>query len=259
MLYYHFMTFFTFTENKTMKREELIKWLSKNVNVNFSNLTDDILPAPAFEAGWMVVPSGDTSRHFKLMGTNETIYQLDVFPPKAEYDFSTELGMMDWLRNNLTRETWAEFTGYNLPEDSAEYGWCTHPDDHSGLMEVFSDDLRVAIVRDTVFPPDVEQFIINNPELAEVARENSPVEPELVEEYNPWNGQVGGAHYKSLTIQPLQFTLGAKGYEAFAGACHNHIARYTTRIKDDETVQLEKAKHILELWIYESKKQAEGK
>ena len=78
---------------------------------------------------------------------------------------------------------------------------------------------------------------------------------------NPWQSQHGGKHYAELTIQPLQYTLGAMGYEAFKGACHNHVARYTTRKKDGEVEQLKKAKHILELWIYEAEQQlnSEGK
>jgi len=71
---------------------------------------------------------------------------------------------------------------------------------------------------------------------------------------DPWQSQHGGKHYAELTIQPLQYTLGALGYEAFKGACHNHVARYTTRRKDDEVEQLKKARHILELWIFEAEK-----
>lgn len=78
----------------------------------------------------------------------------------------------------------------------------------------------------------------------------------LMAPVDPWQSQHGGKHYAELTIQPLQYTLGAMGYEAFKGACHNHVARYTTRKKDDEVEQLKKAKHILELWIYEAEKQA---
>ena len=77
---------------------------------------------------------------------------------------------------------------------------------------------------------------------------------ELTKPINPWQSQHGGKHYAELTIQPLQFTLGAMGYEAFKGACHNHVARYTTRKKDNEVEQLKKAKHILEIWIYETEK-----
>lgn len=72
---------------------------------------------------------------------------------------------------------------------------------------------------------------------------------------DPWQSQHGGKHYAELTIQTLQFTLGALGYDAFKGACHNHVARYTTRRKDNEVEQLKKAKHILELWIFEAEKQ----
>ena len=72
---------------------------------------------------------------------------------------------------------------------------------------------------------------------------------------NPWENQVGGAHYKDKTIQPLQYTLAVKGYVGFDGACHNHVARYTSRVKDNQVVQLKKARHILDLWIYEAEKE----
>ena len=76
---------------------------------------------------------------------------------------------------------------------------------------------------------------------------------------DPWQSQHGGKHYAELTIQPLQYTLGALGYEAFKGACHNHVARYTTRRKDNEVEQLKKARHILELWIFEAEKKLKSK
>jgi len=99
--------------------------------------------------------------------------------------------------------------------------------------------------------------------LAYSASPKTPLQPQLVfvvepNSNSPWDKQHGGAHYKSLTIQPLQYTLGAMGYEAFKGACHNHIARYTTRKKDNEVEQLKKARHILDLWIYEAEQHANG-
>ena len=90
-------------------------------------------------------------------------------------------------------------------------------------------------------------FMENNKLKIEILKRKLPVDP--------WQSQHGGKHYAELTIQPLQFTLGSMGYEAFKGACHNHVARYTTRKKDNEVEQLKKAKHILELWIYEAEKQ----
>ena len=89
-------------------------------------------------------------------------------------------------------------------------------------------------------------FMENNKLKIEILKKKLPVDP--------WDSQHGGKHYAELTIQALQYTLGAMGYEAFKGACHNHVARYTTRKKDNEVEQLKKAKHILELWIYEAEK-----
>jgi len=73
---------------------------------------------------------------------------------------------------------------------------------------------------------------------------------------SPWDSQVGGSHYTDKAIQPLQRTLLNKGYEAFSGACYTKIDKYTTRVKDNEVEQLKKAKHVLELWIYEAEQQA---
>lgn len=73
-----------------------------------------------------------------------------------------------------------------------------------------------------------------------------------VEKDSPWNGQVGGSHYTDLKIQPLYRTLVNKGYEAFSGACYTKIDKYTTRTKDSELEQLKKARHVLDLWIYEA-------
>jgi hypothetical protein len=74
---------------------------------------------------------------------------------------------------------------------------------------------------------------------------------------NPWDDQVGGSHYTDLTIQPLYRTLVNKGYDAFVGACYTKIDKYTTREKDNELEQLRKARHVLELWIYECEKQSQ--
>ena len=94
-------------------------------------------------------------------------------------------------------------------------------------------------------------FMENNKLKIEILKKKLPVDP--------WQSQYGGKHYAELTIQPLQYTLGSMGYEAFKGACHNHVARYTTRKKDDEVEQLKKAKHILELWIYEAENKLNSK
>lgn len=76
---------------------------------------------------------------------------------------------------------------------------------------------------------------------------------------SPWNSQVGGSHYKDKVIQPLQYTLAVKGFDGFDGACHNHVARYTSRVKGCPVENLKKARHILDLWIYEAQKEADSK
>ena len=91
----------------------------------------------------------------------------------------------------------------------------------------------------------------------------TPLQPQPVfvvepDNDNPWNSQVGGSHYTDKAIQPLQRTLLNKGYEAFSGACYTKIDKYTTRVKDNEVEQLKKARHVLDLWIYEAEQHSKG-
>lgn len=67
--------------------------------------------------------------------------------------------------------------------------------------------------------------------------------------------QVGGTHYKDLGLEPIAICLANKGYEAFAGSCYTKMLKYTSRIKDDEVEQLEKAAHVIAMWIDEAKNQ----
>lgn len=57
--------------------------------------------------------------------------------------------------------------------------------------------------------------------------------------------QVGGAHYKNLKIQPVEY-IHANGLGYFEG----NVVKYTTRWRDKGGVaDLEKAKHYIELLI----------
>ncbi|MDE3021861.1 MAG: DUF3310 domain-containing protein [Pseudomonadota bacterium] len=59
--------------------------------------------------------------------------------------------------------------------------------------------------------------------------------------------QVGGNHYKSLAIQPIEYAV-ANGLDFF----QKDILKYITRIKGDKEKRLEdlqKAKHYLEMYI----------
>lgn len=57
--------------------------------------------------------------------------------------------------------------------------------------------------------------------------------------------QVGGMHYKSLTIQPAEFSI-ANGL----GFCEGNVVKYVTRWKAKGGVQdLRKARHYLDMLI----------
>jgi hypothetical protein len=61
---------------------------------------------------------------------------------------------------------------------------------------------------------------------------------------DPLNRQVGGDHYKTLPIQPVEF-IEANGL----GFCEGNVIKYLTRRKGPRLVDLRKAAHYLELLI----------
>jgi hypothetical protein len=55
--------------------------------------------------------------------------------------------------------------------------------------------------------------------------------------------QVGGDHYTSMAIQPLEFSM-ANGLNA----CQHTALKYICRTKGDRVQDIDKAIHTLELW-----------
>jgi len=64
---------------------------------------------------------------------------------------------------------------------------------------------------------------------------------------DPFNEQIGGTHYKSMKIQPVEFIL-ANGL----GFCEGNIIKYTCRYKQKGGVEdLKKVVHYAQLLIKE--------
>lgn len=61
--------------------------------------------------------------------------------------------------------------------------------------------------------------------------------------------QVGGSHYTSIGIQPLEFTYANYGYKGLKAAIHTKVNKYLGRVKDDEVEQLKKARHCIDILI----------
>ena len=62
---------------------------------------------------------------------------------------------------------------------------------------------------------------------------------------NALETQVGGDHYKSMPIQPMEFSM-ANGLDA----CQHTIVKYVTRFRQKGGVQdLEKARHVIDMLI----------
>ncbi len=63
--------------------------------------------------------------------------------------------------------------------------------------------------------------------------------------YNPFDQQVGGSHYKTLKIQPVEFILANQ-----LGFCEGSIIKYTCRYKQKGGIEdLKKVIHYAELLI----------
>ena len=71
--------------------------------------------------------------------------------------------------------------------------------------------------------------------------------------FNPLDTQIGGNHYKSYKIQPIEY-MHANKLDYFQGA----IVKYITRFRDKNGKEdLEKIKHIVDILIrleYENEK-----
>ena len=62
----------------------------------------------------------------------------------------------------------------------------------------------------------------------------------------PLGVQVGGDHYKSMAIQPMEYSMANK-----LDACQHTIIKYVTRFRDKGGIQdLEKAKHCIDLLVH---------
>ena len=62
----------------------------------------------------------------------------------------------------------------------------------------------------------------------------------------PLDVQIGGEHYKSMAIQPMEYSMANK-----LDACQHTIIKYVTRFRDKGGIQdLEKAKHCIDLLIH---------
>lgn len=69
-----------------------------------------------------------------------------------------------------------------------------------------------------------------------------------------WAAQEGGAHYKSLAIQPMQYSMAND-----LNSLQHTVIKYVTRYKDkNELVDLKKARHSIDMLIeWEEQKMAE--
>lgn len=70
---------------------------------------------------------------------------------------------------------------------------------------------------------------------------------QAVREAREFGKQVGGTHYKSLGIQPLELTYLNFGYAGVKAALYTKVNKYLTRNKGNELEDIHKAIHCLEM------------
>ena len=64
--------------------------------------------------------------------------------------------------------------------------------------------------------------------------------------------QIGGNHYKSMSIQPMEFSMANN-----MDACQHTIIKYVSRFREKGGIQdLEKARHVIDMLIEFEKKAA---
>ena len=61
--------------------------------------------------------------------------------------------------------------------------------------------------------------------------------------------QVAGKHYKEMAFQPMEFFLANSTPDEILGMLRLNVLKYLWRDKEDVLVQLNKAKHYLEIVI----------
>jgi hypothetical protein len=64
---------------------------------------------------------------------------------------------------------------------------------------------------------------------------------------NARDKQVGGDHYKTLKIQPLEVTYLQFGYTGLLASVHTKVNKYLTRKKNDHIENIDKAIHCLQI------------
>ena len=72
------------------------------------------------------------------------------------------------------------------------------------------------------------------------------------------DNQIGGKHYKELGVQPLESTYLNFGYQGLKAAVYNKVQKYMLRAKEDEIVQLKKARHCLDILIEKAEMEQEA-
>ena len=75
------------------------------------------------------------------------------------------------------------------------------------------------------------------------------------EHYKALDKQVGGTHYKTLGIQPLEHTYITYGYIGLKAAIHTKVDKYLKRNKENEVQDIQKAIHCLEILLDKAKEE----
>lgn len=71
----------------------------------------------------------------------------------------------------------------------------------------------------------------------------------------PLDTQVGGSHYKTMGIQPLEACYANFGYQGLKASVYVKVLKYLGRTKENEVEDIQKAIHCLEILLDKAKEQ----
>jgi len=85
------------------------------------------------------------------------------------------------------------------------------------------------------------------------------IEEELESESKSAFGrQVGGDHYKTMGVQPLEAVYANFGYDGLHASVYTKVLKYLGRKKDSPIQDLKKARHVLDILIEAAEKETDS-
>lgn len=113
-------------------------------------------------------------------------------------------------------------------------------------------ECQCKLVQTYVIDTRQDEPIVDTSVVAETERKSfTPMRWDFMPKQNPLDTQVGGDHYKTMKMQPLEYILANN-----LGFCEGAVVKYISRRKGNRIEDLKKARHFIEILIAEEEKRA---